>query len=243
MMLSRIRPRLSYANVVATLALFIVLGGGAYATIDRKIGTKDLKKNAVTTKKIKKQAVKAGKIGPRAVRTGKVFDGAITTPKISDDAVSTDKLGDETVTGSKIASEAVSTGKLAPEAVEHGKIGDGQVSLQKLNSQSVAEGFQPRSDILYASVNALGQLQTGNSRGAVNSIRISDPGLYRVVFNRNVSGCAWFPSRSAIGTGIPANGDFLGVGGEANQPNNVRVRIRDNNNALANRSFSLLVVC
>jgi hypothetical protein len=59
----RIKPRLTYANVVSTIALFVVLGGGAYATIDRKIGPRDLRKGAVTTPKIKKQAVKAGKLG------------------------------------------------------------------------------------------------------------------------------------------------------------------------------------
>ena len=30
-MLARVRPRLTYANVVASLALFVALGGGAYA--------------------------------------------------------------------------------------------------------------------------------------------------------------------------------------------------------------------
>ena len=29
--MSRIRARLTYANIVATIALFIALGGGAYA--------------------------------------------------------------------------------------------------------------------------------------------------------------------------------------------------------------------
>lgn len=33
-MLGRFRPRLTYANVVATLALLLTMGGGAYAAID-----------------------------------------------------------------------------------------------------------------------------------------------------------------------------------------------------------------
>jgi hypothetical protein len=220
-MRNRIRPRLSYANVVSSIALFVVLGGAAYATHTHKIGTKDLRKNAVTTPKIKKNAVKAAKLSKDSVRTPKIRDGVVTTPKLTDGAVDSSKLGDGAVDSSKLA--------------------DDGVTLQKLDSPSVAEGFQPRSDLLYASVSG-GSLVPENSRGATNATS-TGTGQYTVTFERDVSGCAWFPSRSAIGTGIPANGDFLGVGGQTGQPANVRVRVRDQNNAFANRSFSLLVVC
>jgi hypothetical protein len=59
------RPRLSYANVIATLALFLALGGVSYAAVvvpKNSVGTEQLKKNSVAT--------------------GKVKDGAITGPKI-----------------------------------------------------------------------------------------------------------------------------------------------------------------
>src|SRR4051794_27501874 len=45
------RERLSYANVVATLALFIALGGSGYAAVelrDGQVKTRHLAKNAVT---------------------------------------------------------------------------------------------------------------------------------------------------------------------------------------------------
>ncbi len=66
----RLSRRLTYANVVSTLCLVLVLGGGvAYsATQLRKnsVGTKQLKNGAVTQKKISKSAQKAlrGKTGP-----------------------------------------------------------------------------------------------------------------------------------------------------------------------------------
>jgi hypothetical protein len=52
----RFRPRLTYANVVSTLCLFIVLGGGAYAATQlpsNSVGTPQLKADAVTSPKIK----------------------------------------------------------------------------------------------------------------------------------------------------------------------------------------------
>ena len=52
----RSRPRLSYANVTATIAVFIALGGSAYAAVQiprNSVGTKQLRKNAVTSLKVK----------------------------------------------------------------------------------------------------------------------------------------------------------------------------------------------
>jgi hypothetical protein len=63
--MKRLRPRLTYANVIATLALFLALGGGAYAAIQlpkNSVGAKQLKKNAVTAAKIKDGAVTGSKI-------------------------------------------------------------------------------------------------------------------------------------------------------------------------------------
>lgn len=60
------RPKLTYSNVVATLALVIAVGGAsAFAATQlakNSVGSKQLKKNAVTTAKIKNRAVTAAKL-------------------------------------------------------------------------------------------------------------------------------------------------------------------------------------
>src|ERR1044072_8422763 len=58
------RPRLTYANAMATVAVFIALGGSAYAFhLGRNsVGSKQLKKSAVTAAKIKNAAVTAAKV-------------------------------------------------------------------------------------------------------------------------------------------------------------------------------------
>jgi hypothetical protein len=57
------RRRLTYANVVATLALFLALTGGAvYAA--SKIGHRDLARNAVHANNIKKGSILASKFAP-----------------------------------------------------------------------------------------------------------------------------------------------------------------------------------
>jgi hypothetical protein len=63
----RLRSRLTYANVVSTVALFLVVAGGtAFAATQmlpkNSVGSKQIKKNAVTAAKIKNGAVTGAKI-------------------------------------------------------------------------------------------------------------------------------------------------------------------------------------
>lgn len=68
--LKRLRP--SPSMIVAVIALSVAIGGTAVAAI--KIGTKQLKKNAVTTQKIKKNAIKKSKIAKNAVDDSRTAD-------------------------------------------------------------------------------------------------------------------------------------------------------------------------
>src|SRR6478672_3238325 len=57
---------LSYANVMATLALFIALGGGAYAVTTlpkNSVTTAQVKNGSLLSKDFKKGQLKAGKTG------------------------------------------------------------------------------------------------------------------------------------------------------------------------------------
>lgn len=64
--MNQIRKRLTYANVMSSIAVFLLLGGAtAFAAGHlgkNTVGTKQLKKNAVTTAKIKKNAVDSSKV-------------------------------------------------------------------------------------------------------------------------------------------------------------------------------------
>lgn len=55
-MLSRLRAHLTYANVVATIAVFIALGGSSYAALNlpkNSVGSEQLKRNSITSAKVK----------------------------------------------------------------------------------------------------------------------------------------------------------------------------------------------
>jgi hypothetical protein len=64
-MLSRLRTRLTYANVMATVAVFIALGGTSYAI-------QQLPRNSVGSAQIRSRAVGASEIRSNAVRSPKV---------------------------------------------------------------------------------------------------------------------------------------------------------------------------
>ncbi len=74
--MSRIHlSRPSPAMIVAIVALIVAMGGSAYAA--HKIGSHQLRKNAVTTKKIKDDAVTGSKIANGAITGGKLASGAV----------------------------------------------------------------------------------------------------------------------------------------------------------------------
>ena len=71
-MLAKIHDRLSYANVMATFAVFMAMGGGAYALSIPKnsVGAKQLKKNAVRGSKIKRGAVSSSDVNCVPTQSG-----------------------------------------------------------------------------------------------------------------------------------------------------------------------------
>jgi hypothetical protein len=110
------RPRLTYANVTATLALLIAVGtGGAYAAQklpDNSVGEFQLRSGAVTAQKIRKNAITAPKIKAEAIKQGKIANASITAAKMTGGSVSNASLQDSSVTNSKLAADSVTGEKV-----------------------------------------------------------------------------------------------------------------------------------
>ena len=146
-MIAAVRKRATYSNVIATMALFIALGGVAVAAgLPRNsVGPKQLKRGAVTAAKIRKGAVIAGKLSPNSVGPGNIGNGAVTTAKlgassviastIKNSVITTNKLNNEAVTTPKLGKESVVTAKLDNESVTSAKLGKGSVTAAKLSDE------------------------------------------------------------------------------------------------------------
>jgi hypothetical protein len=87
----QIPKHMTYANVMSSLAVFLVLGGGA-AYAAKKIGSNELRGASVTTAKIKRNAVTTAKIKPSAITTAKIAKGAVANGKLADGSVTVQKL-------------------------------------------------------------------------------------------------------------------------------------------------------
>ncbi len=74
-MIGKLLDKLTYANVVATIALFGVLGGGAYAAFR-------VPPNSVGSRQLKAKAVTGGKIANGTISGGKLEEETITGQNI-----------------------------------------------------------------------------------------------------------------------------------------------------------------
>lgn len=151
---NQIRKRLTYSNVMSSIAVFLVLGGAtAFAASNlakKSVGTKQLKSNAVTTAKLKNNAVTTAKLQGNAVSEGKIQNGAVSEGKLLSNAVTTAKIKNDAVTGEKINKSTLGT---VPSATTAANL-NGQISF-------------------YAGL-AFGQSQTIASNGAVSLVAVCD---------------------------------------------------------------------
>jgi hypothetical protein len=141
-MTARILSKLNYSNVIASLALFVALGGVAVAAglAKNSVGTKQLKKNAVTAAKIKKGTVNSAKIAHGAVVAGKIAGNTVSSGVLQNGSVIAAKLAKNSVTNSAISNGVVGTNKLGNAVVTTPKLADKGVTTAKLADNSVTAG-------------------------------------------------------------------------------------------------------
>ncbi len=107
-MLAKLRARMSYANVVSTLALALAVGGGsAYAAT--KIGSDGLRYHAVTASKL--------------------ANNAVTPSKVKDNSLSGRELRDNSITSADIRNGTLQAGDFAAGQLPKGDKGDPGVAL------------------------------------------------------------------------------------------------------------------
>lgn len=141
------RTRISPATPLALLALFVALGGGAYAA--GTIGTDDLQNRAVTKAKLDRNSVVPGKIRGGAVTRQKLRNGLVNTAKLGPEAVTGPKVDEstleqvpsaakaETATAAEKADTATSAqtaASVGPDGVGTAALEDGAVTAPKLGT-------------------------------------------------------------------------------------------------------------
>jgi hypothetical protein len=239
----QIRKRLTYANVMSTIAVFFVVGGAsalaATELAKNSVGTKQLKGNAVTTGKIKKEAVAAAKIKTGAVGTSKLGPGSVTSEKLGAGSVTGEKLGAAAVDASKLGKAAVTNEKLADNSVTGAKVADGSLTGADINQGSLTQ---------VKAANVYGV--TFQEVGGPKIINASDPGIKSggcflvcaIEFPRDVATeCSYTtsPIDQGSGSGEAAMSEAFPGGDD----NTVLVVMWNDEGNLIAHDFAMTVVC
>ncbi len=183
-MIARIRSKLTYSNVVASLALFAALGGVAVAAGIPKnsVGTNQLKNGAVSTKKLHREAVTNHKLGSGAVTGGKIAGGSVTNSKLGNGSVSSSKLATNSVTAGAIKGASVNSSKLGNSAVTTTTIKNGAVTAAKLDPSVLSQEGNLAAGQTLRGVFALG----GEVKAALTSETFQFPLANAPAFQNNV---------------------------------------------------------
>jgi hypothetical protein len=122
-----IRKKLTYANVMSTIAVFLVLGGGA------ALAATQLAKNSVGAKQLKKNAVTTAKVKNGAINGAKVADGSLTGTDVADGSIGSNDLADLAVTAGKLAADSVDSGKVKDKSLKGGDVADDSLTGTQIN--------------------------------------------------------------------------------------------------------------
>ena len=142
-------------------------------------------------------------------------------------------------------SYAVATGSIDSREVRNYTLTGKDMRKDGVGGVTIKEsrlGPVPSADGLThaAVIGPLGQFVRG--RGVTSVARTGNPGVYQVIFNRDVRGCFYNATVGDVGAAGPPGGQVT-VGGLATSVNGVAVRTTNSAGDLANRPFHLLVSC
>ena len=115
-----VRRRLTFANVTSLIALFVALGGGAYAV--------SLDKNSVKSKHIKDGQVKPGDIKDGGVRAADIGEGEVGSVAITDGSISASDIGTGEVGSAQIANGSIGSSDVGANALDGAVIDEAQLT-------------------------------------------------------------------------------------------------------------------
>ncbi|MDX6628164.1 MAG: hypothetical protein QOH00_410 [Gaiellales bacterium] len=171
----------SPAMGVALIALVVALSGTTYAAV--RIGTAQIKANAITSAKIRNGQVRNVDLARNSVVTAKIVAGAVSGLQIRDAGVGNADLANDAVTGAKIRGGAVGNSDLANDAVTAAKIrsssvGNSELATDAVTSSKIQDGSLATSDYADSSIVASkikdGEVVEGNGRMLSTALTLAD---------------------------------------------------------------------
>jgi len=171
----------SPALAVAVVALVVALGGTSYAVV--RVGTKQIRNNAITSAKIRNGQVKNVDLARNSVVTAKIVASAVTGLQIRDASVGNADLGNDSVSGAKVRGGAIGNSDLANDAVtgakiRAGNVGESDLATDAVTSTKIKDGSVAAADLADASITAGkvkdGEVVEGNGRMLSTAVTLPD---------------------------------------------------------------------
>jgi hypothetical protein len=216
-MIKRLVSHLSYANVCATLALFIALGGTGYAAIT-------LPRDSVGARELRAGSVDAAELRDGAVTSADVRDGSIGLRDLSPSAR---------------GSLAGVSGPAGPVGATGAAGTTGPTGPQGPAGQKGEPGAAGKDAIsLFAIVELTGNIKAGTPGTTSSSYGTGDT---LVKFVRPTTGCAYSATLARVVQGVnwEPTGNKITV---AQEPGGIRVKTYYDD-LLVDSGFHLIVVC
>ena len=145
------RPRLTYANVTSTLALFVALGGSAYAGHGEVYDGSDVIDGTLTGADIRgsfpdsQQGFIDG-----SLTTEDIANGTLFPVDIADNSLGSDDIAAGSIAGSDIAGGSIGGGHIAGGAVNGGHVANDSLDgfdVNDLSGADVIDGSLGRDDL------------------------------------------------------------------------------------------------
>ncbi|MGI9188032.1 MAG: collagen-like triple helix repeat-containing protein [Gaiellales bacterium] len=205
--LTSLTSKLTYANVLATVALFLALGGTSYAVTA-------LPRNSVGTKQLKARAVTKGKVAKNAIDGSHVRDGSLSSVDFAAGTLLRGERGEPGAAGPQgIPGAAGSTGDTGPQGVQGPA---GTLDAPGFATSTILSATNPRDTAVaigsdgYAVIAAVSaptvyvshcenlacsaatttQIATGGSTAGGTSIAINSQGVPVVAFHGEAAGAS-----------------------------------------------------
>lgn len=131
--------RISPAMILSIVALFVALGGSAYAVGVGKntVRSPQIVDGSVRTVDVRDNAVNAAKVAPDAIGNEELAENSVTSQQVVDETLTNQDLGAASVTSSEITDGTVTTTDVADQGLTATDLGANSVGSSELQSSSV----------------------------------------------------------------------------------------------------------
>jgi hypothetical protein len=175
-MVERIRSRLTYANIMSTLALFFALTTGTvYAAnewtganiVDGSLTAADLAVGTIGTLRVQDNSLQAADLAPDSVGSSEIANGAVGTSELKIDAVQAINIADDTIDGGEVVDNSLHDIDLATDSVHAAEIaanavGASEILTGAVGGAEVANSSLTGSDLAGAQVHGAVSFAAGS---------------------------------------------------------------------------------